>query len=85
MILKIEWPTDTSDCECCGLNFNTGLQMYIDGQLIYNKEAIAMCYGNYDSDYEEALIVLCKYFNIDIKDDCLRYTSDKIILERDKQ
>lgn len=44
MKIKIEWLSDSCDCETCGSSWAEGAIVYIDGQEIFTLEPHASCY-----------------------------------------
>ncbi|WEM34310.1 hypothetical protein [Xanthomonas phage X1] len=59
MKIRIEWTSDSSDCETCGCNFADGANVYIDEVLALEFIPIAHCYDGDDftRDYVYAQIL----------------------------
>jgi len=43
--LKIEWLTDSSDCETCGTNYAEGAVVTLDGETLLDLQPVAHCHG----------------------------------------
>lgn len=43
--IRIEWLTDSYDCETCGGSFAEGARVYIDGAIAIEMEPVAHCFG----------------------------------------
>lgn len=50
--IKIEWLSDTHDCETCGASWAEGARVTIDGELALDLEPHAHCYDgdNYERE-----------------------------------
>lgn len=48
--IKIEWLSDSYECETCGYSYADGARVYIDGIIALDLKPVAHCFGgnNYD-------------------------------------
>jgi len=53
--IRIEWRFDESDCETCGMSWSDGADVYIDGELAFQKAPIAHCYAGESFSPEDIL------------------------------
>lgn len=44
MKIKIEWLSDSHDCETCGDSYAEGAKVWIDGELVIDKVPRAHCF-----------------------------------------
>lgn len=58
--IRIEWLTDTCDCEDCGMSWAQGARVFLDEAEILHLEAAAACYDGESHDPEEVLTVLLR-------------------------
>lgn len=50
--IRIEWLSDTWDCETCGMSFAEGARVYVDGKLSLDLPPSAHCFGG--NNYEQS-------------------------------
>lgn len=43
--IQIEWLSDYSDCDTCGMNYSDGARVTLDGKELLNLVPHASCYG----------------------------------------
>lgn len=53
--IRIEWVTDSHECETCGSNYADGAYVHIDGREVLDLSPAAACYGG--TDYSEAAVL----------------------------
>lgn len=51
--VKIEWSTDSHECDDCGTSFATGAIVRVDDVVILNVPAIAHCYTSTHLETED--------------------------------
>lgn len=55
MKIEIYTMTDSSDCETCGMNYDEGGYVLVDGVEIFRYEPGAACWGNANYDADDLL------------------------------
>lgn len=48
--LKIEWLSDSTDCETCGPSWAEGATVTLNGEELFTRQPLASCYYGYDYD-----------------------------------
>lgn len=51
--IKIEWLSDSTDCECCGVNYADGARVFFDDVEVISLIPAASCYNGDDWSEEE--------------------------------
>lgn len=51
--IKIDWLTDSNDCETCGGGYSEGARVWIDGEVAFDFQPVATCTGGRDWNQEE--------------------------------
>jgi hypothetical protein len=57
--LKIEWLSDSVDCETCGGNYADGARVWLDGELLLELIPVAHCFDSanwYESDVYKLIL-----------------------------
>lgn len=62
--VKIEWSTDSWDCETCGRSWEEGAVVWVDDEIILNEPASAHCYDGSGADESEVIRVICEKLNL---------------------
>lgn len=57
-VIRIEWLSDSNDCDQCGGGYADGARVFIDGKLKLNLEPAAACYGSTKDWDREAVFKL---------------------------
>lgn len=64
--IEIKTDEDTFDCEVCGYDYAEGGSVYVDGELVLEREAIAACYGGSDFRSYELLVMALDKLGIEV-------------------
>jgi len=71
-VLKIEWLSDTTDCETCGVSYADGAIVSLDDNIILELEPAASCTGPVSWTEIEVFQEILKYLGYTMEE---RYES----------
>lgn len=67
--IKIEWLSDSYDCDTCGTSYATGARVYRNDKLILNLLPTAHCYGGSDYSEEDVYKAIMESLNYSIEEE----------------
>ena len=63
--ITVNHTSDEYECEYCGSNYNEGIEVFVDGKMIYEEKAIAHCYDGSYVNITDVVNGILKHFNVD--------------------
>lgn len=65
--VKIEWSYDDSDCETCGGSYAEGAVAWVDDVVVFDKPAVASCFGETNVSEGEVYNAILNYIGYDVE------------------
>lgn len=67
--IKIDWLSDTHDCDTCGFTVADGAKVYIDGDLALDLSPVAYCYDGVSHSETQVLARLLEHLGHTVEQD----------------
>lgn len=69
MKIEIFTQKDSDECETCGVNYDSGGYVLVDGKEVFRYDPAAYCWGCANYDTEDLLLLALKVVGIEVQHD----------------